>query len=196
MAVAIVFSACEAVPPVTPVATVATAIPATIEYPPPAFVASQDCEGLQHGMLPLANLTISFGGTRDITVQVEVADETGERSQGLMCRESIPAGTGMLFTYDSDRSSGFWMFNTYAPIDILYLDQSGRVVDNIAMSPCTRGTNDDDEWRVRCATAANDYVPSGAWRNVLELPAGWLETQGFGGLAGQEIEVSWTSAAP
>ena len=117
-----------------------------------------------------------------------------------MCRKSIPPGTGMLFTYDTDRSSGFWMFNTYAPIDILYLDQSGHVVDNIAMSPCTRGSakgsETDDEWRIRCATEANSYVPSGAWRNTLELPAGWLEAQGLGGSSGPEITgitVSWTT---
>ena len=151
-------------------------------------------------MLPVTNLTISSGSENDITVQVEVADEVSERSQGLMCRESIPPGTGMLFTYDTDRSSGFWMFNSYAPIDILYLDQSGHMVDKITMSPCTRGSvggsETDDEWRTRCATEANDYVPSGSWRNTLELPAGWLEAQGLGGPLGLEITVSWTIPSP
>ena len=174
--------------------------PAAIEYPPPSFIASQDCEGLEHGMLPLANLTISSRGQNDITVQVEVADEASERSQGLMCRDPVPSGTGMLFTYDTDRSSGFWMFNTYAPIDILYLDQSGHVVDNIYMSPCTRGLSEgsdtDDGWKTRCATEANAYIPSGAWRNTLELPAGWLETQGLGGPLDQEITVSWSTPGP
>ena len=155
-------------------------------------------------MLPLANLTISSRGQNDITLQVEVADEASERSQGLMCRDSIPSGTGMLFTYDTDRSSGFWMFNTYAPIDILYLDQSGHVVDNITMSPCTRGSakdvnpdsGADDGWRIRCATEANAYIPLGTWRNTLELPAGWLEAQGLGGPLDQGITVSWTIPGP
>ena len=201
---AVVVSACKPAPPGTPALPAATATPASIEYPPPSFISSQDCEGLEHGMLPLANLTISSRGQNDITLQVEVADEASKRSQGLMCRDSIPSGTGMLFTYDTDRSSGFWMFNTYAPIDILYLDQSGHVVDNITMSPCTRGSakdvnpdsGADDEWRTRCAAEANDYVPSGSWRNTLELPAGWLETKGLGGPLGQEITVSWTIPGP
>ena len=187
----IVVSACKPASPGTS---------ATVEYPPPSFIASEDCEGLQHGILPLTDLTISSGDARDITLQVEVADEASESSQGLMCRASIPPGTGMLFTYDADWSTGFWMFNTYAPIDILYLDQSGHVVDNITMSPCTRdsanGSESDDEWRARCAAEANDYIPSSLWRNTLELPAGWLEAQGLGGPLSQEITVSWTTPRP
>ena len=201
LAAVFVVSACGSAPPGTPTPPVATPTPAAIEYPPPSFIASKDCAGLQHGMLPLADLTISSGGARDITLQVEVADEASERSQGLMCRDPIPAGTGMLFTYDSDRSSGFWMFNTYIPIDILYLDQSGQVVDNITMSPCTRApaidsTEADDVWRARCANEANDYIPSGPWRSTLELPAGWLEAQGPAGSLIRETTVSWSGPLP
>ncbi len=186
----IVISACK---PATPAAP---ETPRANGYPPPPFIASQDCDDLRHGVLPLADLTIS-GGENDITVQVEVADEATEHSQGLMCRDVIPPGTGMLFTYDSDRSSGFWMFNTYAPIDILYLDQSGRVVDNIAMSPCTRntakGSDADDDWNARCVAEAKTYVPSGPWRNTLELPAGWLQDRGLGDPVGLEVTISWTA---
>lgn len=199
----IAISACTTAPvgtPAAPLSQTAPATPAAVEYPPPLFISSQDCEGLLHGTLPLTDLTISSGRTRDITVQVEVADEASERAQGLMCRASIPPGTGMLFTYETDRSSGFWMFNTYAPIDILYLDQSGRVVDNITMSPCTRdsaeGSGTDDEWRAWCAIEANEYVPSGPWRNTLELPAGWLEAHGLGESLGRETTVLWTAPGP
>ena len=207
LATVIAISACSSAAPTTPV-TSESPVPSGSEkqttvydIPPSSFIASQDCEGLQHGFLPRTALTISSRDAIDITLQVEVADETGEQSQGLMCRESVPPGMGMLFTYDTGRANGFWMFNTYVPIDILYLDQFGHVVDNITMSPCTRDskkklgldTSTDDEWRAWCATEANAYVPSGPWRNTLELPAGWLETKGRGGLSGQEITVSWVT---
>jgi uncharacterized membrane protein (UPF0127 family) len=204
LAIVIVISACSATQPGAPTGKATQTTLTAIQYPSPSFISSQDCEGVQHGKLPITDLTISAGNAPDITVQVEVADEASERAQGLMCRESIPRGTGMLFIYDTDRSNGFWMFNTYAAIDILYLDQSGDVVDNITMTPCTRdaandsGANSstDGEWRARCTAEARKYIPSGPWRNTLELPAGWLEAQGTGGTLSGEITVSWTTPLP
>lgn len=196
----IVISACAPAPASPPTAPAAPATTVVSNYPAPSFITSRDCESLRYAMLPLANLTISSGGATDITVQVEVAGESGQRAQGLMCREVIPLGTGMLFTYDIDWDTGFWMFNTYAPIDILYLDQAGRVVDKISMSPCPRGSANgleaDDIWSNRCKTEALDYVPSGKWRNTLELPAGWLETQGLNDPLGKDVTISWTTSNP
>ena len=64
-------------------------------YPDPTFIASRDCEDLNREVLAVTDLFISkSNGERDITLQVEVADEPSERKQGLMCRESIPSGTG------------------------------------------------------------------------------------------------------
>ena len=176
----------------------AIATPDAIDYPRPSFVVSPDCENLVFGVLPVTELTISSGVAEDITLHVEITNDASERSQGLMCRDPVPPGTGMLFTYDTDRSNGYWMFNTYAPIDILYLDQSGHVVDTVTMSPCPRGPgegsgSDFDQWQARCAAEASDYVPAGPWRNTLELPAGWLAAQGLGGLSGRDITIIWNT---
>ena len=126
-------SACSSASTSIPAAPLPRAIatPDAIDYPRPSFVASPDCENLVFGVLPVTELTISSGVAEDITLHVEVANDASERSQGLMCRDPVPPGTGMLFTYNTDRSNGYWMFNTYAPIDILYLDQSGHVVDTV-----------------------------------------------------------------
>ena len=135
---------------------IAAGCQSTINYPTPIFVVGPDCDDRQYEMLPLTNLTLSTGQD-DITLQVEVADESSERTQGLMCRTVISSGTGMLFTHNTVRSDGFWMYNTYAPIDILYLDQFGAIVDMINMSPCPRDSDENDEqWRIRCASEAAD----------------------------------------
>ena len=165
------------------------------EYPEPVFIDSPVCAELTHGVLPVTNFTLSIDG-RDIPVQVEVANNSSKRTQGLMCRESITAGTGMLFTYTSDRSNGFWMFNTYADIDIIFIDKFGNVADQLTMSACPLNSEeeDEDQWKARCGNEAINYTPKTSWRYVLEIPAGWLADQNIGDSIIREMNVNWPEA--
>jgi uncharacterized membrane protein (UPF0127 family) len=58
---------------------------------------------------------------------VEIADDEAERAQGLMFRESLARGAGMLFVYPKPQTAAFWMKNTFIPLDIIFFDQTGRV---------------------------------------------------------------------
>lgn len=164
-------------------------------FPDPGqFVRSEDCDDLAHGHLERTSVTLSTDKA-DILVLAEVADELSERAQGLMCRESIPAGTGMYFDYPEPRQTGFWMFNTYQAIDILFIDESNKVVDIIAMTPCLREDLNDDQWQIKCATEASNYLPSTEWKRSLELPGGWLASVGIDSSNIGNLEVTTTITA-
>jgi uncharacterized membrane protein (UPF0127 family) len=74
------------------------------------------------------------GATVDVTV--EIADEASEHEQGLMGREDLDQGTGMLFVLPGSSVRYFWMKNTLIPLDILYFDHDGNFVSRVTMPPC------------------------------------------------------------
>lgn len=69
---------------------------------------------------------------------VELARTPEEQAQGLMFRESLPARRGMIFLFSDAAPHQFWMKNTMIPLDIVWLDGSGRVLFVSANTPPCR----------------------------------------------------------
>lgn len=60
--------------------------------------------------------------------QAETALIPEAQSRGLMFRESLAPGSGMLFVFDEEDIIPFWMKNTLIPLDIIWIDRNRTVV--------------------------------------------------------------------
>lgn len=69
---------------------------------------------------------IAPDGSR-IVLELALTDQ--EKANGLMFRDKLAADRGMLFLFDRDDTYAFWMKNTLIPLDIVWFDAAGRVVD-------------------------------------------------------------------
>ncbi len=72
---------------------------------------------------------ITFYNKGNVVVQVEVAvaDTPEERMRGLMFRKSLGQKEGMFFVFPREGFKGFWMKNTYIPLDIIFISEDLKV---------------------------------------------------------------------
>ncbi|MEM6645039.1 MAG: DUF192 domain-containing protein [Bacteroidota bacterium] len=62
-------------------------------------------------------------------IAIEIADTPAARERGLMGRRSLPERGGMLFVFDNDQPRSFWMKNTPLPLDLLFTEADGQVIN-------------------------------------------------------------------
>ena len=67
------------------------------------------------------------------TFRLAVADTPRARRYGLMHRDSMPADRGMIFVFPEEEESTFHMENTFIPLDLIYVNEAGRVVKIMPM---------------------------------------------------------------
>ncbi len=91
-------------------------------------------------------------------IQAEVALRDEERAQGLMFREQLGANEGMVFRFPENRQVCMWMKNTFVPLSVAFLDESGKIINIEDMQPQTQDAH--------CAKQPARYA--------LEMNQGWF----------------------
>ena len=88
---------------------------------------------------PSDTLTIAAGkGAEGKPVKhsftVWLADTPQRQAQGLMFVRSLPSSRGMLFVHQQPRTISMWMKNTYIPLDMVFIDDRGRIQQIVAQT--------------------------------------------------------------
>lgn len=96
---------------------------------------------------------------------LECAITPAERSQGLSGRSGLPENTGMLFVFEKPAIYKFWMKDMKFPLDIIWLDESKRVVFI--------------EKNVSPESYPNYFAPTDDSKYVLEINAGQSDKYGI-----------------
>ncbi len=101
--------------------------------------------GATNHLLDDQNVKANFisGNETLAEVNLEVADTSSERREGLMNRTKLEKNHGMLFKYESEGNRWFWMKNTYIPLDIIFLDSNYTVL-NIEQADPEPNTPEDE----------------------------------------------------
>ena len=104
---------------------------------------------------------VSKSGVHVFSVELAVTD--AERASGLMFRQELPDGQGMLFDFGRDQEVAMWMKNTFIPLDMIFIAGDGHIAG------------------IQANTTPLSTAPlgvDGPSRYVLEVPGGWAARRG------------------
>ncbi|MEM8878478.1 MAG: DUF192 domain-containing protein [Pseudomonadota bacterium] len=94
------------------------------------FVVAACSEPASQTVGDTTKLSIETSGG-PVAFDVEFVNTPETRAQGLMFRERLPSGTGMLFDFGGPREVAMWMKNTLIPLDMIFIRDDG-VIHRIA----------------------------------------------------------------
>ena len=117
---------------------------------------------------------IKFPDGQHIQAEVEVTPQ--EIQKGMMFRDSLPRGRGMLIINQKPGVYPYWMYQVRIPLDVVWMDENRRVVEIASDAQPCRTT----------ASLCASYGGHERSQFVLELAAG--EARHYGLNVGQVLD--------
>lgn len=116
------------------------------------------------------------------TFLLEVAEDAATQQQGLGGRREIARDGGMLFVFEEAGWQSFVMRDCVIPIDLIYLDETGRVVSVHAMTPEAPRSVDEGngiDGELRYMARLESYVSGGDAKYAVEVRGGTIAELGI-----------------
>lgn len=102
----------------------------------------------------------------ELELDIEIADTVEERAKGLMYRTELGEDSGMLFVFNQESENAFWMKNTLIPLDIIFINSEGVIVDiQKNAQPCK-------------SDPCQLYPPLAKYLYAIEVNGGWCDKKG------------------
>ncbi|MCH2133606.1 MAG: DUF192 domain-containing protein [Phycisphaerales bacterium] len=123
---------------------------------------------------PPTHTDLSFGGE---AWNMELAIGEAAIERGLMGREMIPPGTGMIFLFEDNRVHQFWMGHCLTDMDLVFVDGLGRITavhEMVAEAPQEPGES-EFAYHQRLAQYSSVFPV----RVALEFPTGTIKRLGL-----------------
>lgn len=139
------------------VTTIATPTTSTIVIPGKGFMPADSFADIGE---------VDAAMVHDQVLDLEIASTVYQKRIGLMYRTNMSDSNAMLFVYESEKVRNFWMKNVKIPLDVVFLDSMGIVVNVQTMS--VEKDVPDDLLTIYSSTARAQYV--------LEINAGLAES--------------------
>ena len=116
------------------------ATPTATQWVPPTALAGTPIPGAVPTLaaappLERSTITLTNKAGEQFVMTVEIADTDEARGLGLMFRSSMDPDAGMLFDFEEDTTSSFWMANTILPLSIAFIEADGNIIDIRDMQP-------------------------------------------------------------
>lgn len=129
--------------------------------------STQSEEETNTNVTPTNYVEIVLGANETVKVNVELADSESERQAGLSFKKYLGDYDGMLFVFNTETNTPFWMKDMQIPIDMIFFDAQGFIVDmKEAQAPCT-------------ATYCPSIYAAKSYMYVLEVNSGFIERNGI-----------------
>jgi uncharacterized protein len=103
-------------------------------------------------------------------INAEMMRREVELMRGLMFRESLPPGRGMLFIHPNEDIFHYWMYQTKIPLDLIWMDHDRRIVEMSLDTPPCRSSSAKD-----CPNYGGNFKS----KYVLEVNAGVAHKNGL-----------------
>jgi hypothetical protein len=116
--------------------------------------------------LDLTQVTFPNG----VKINAETMRSDVELMRGLMFRESLAPGRGMVFIHPKEDTFHYWMYQTKIPLDMIWMDHDRRIVEMSLDTPPCRSTSARE-----CPNYGGNYKS----KYVLEVNAGIARKNGL-----------------